>query len=197
LTGPKRKELASLLVQVSAKGNEPGPKSMKFLQKVYDQLDLDPETVFADVHDIQAGEPFLIKKKEERVSLDPDVLKKKEAESHEAAAILGKVFNNTDSTGNDEMENGEPEKDEEPIPTSPLRADLQVLANCLFERAVWTMDEGETLAREHGLFLSGAIEELNEWAFEHFGKPMVESGDELVVDMNLKNEFAAISMETK
>ncbi|MCB9845476.1 MAG: TerB family tellurite resistance protein [Phycisphaeraceae bacterium] len=73
-----------------------------------------------------------------------------------------------------------PDGPEPPGPPPPRYATL--LAE-LSQRDRWTRHEAESRARTHGLMLSGAVEAINDWAFERFGRPVVfEEDDAVIVD---------------
>jgi hypothetical protein len=44
----------------------------------------------------------------------------------------------------------------------------------LITRERWTAAAAEELARRHGLMLGGAIEALNDWAFERADRPLID-----------------------
>ena len=53
----------------------------------------------------------------------------------------------------------------------------------LIVRGEWGITEVEYLARQHGHMLSGALEALNEWAFDKYGGQLfVEDGERVVVE---------------
>jgi uncharacterized tellurite resistance protein B-like protein len=62
------------------------------------------------------------------------------------------------------------------------------LYQLLVARGEWALAEAEALARAQGHMLSGAVEALNDWAFEKHGSQLfVEDGDKLVVERQLLN----------
>jgi hypothetical protein len=66
-------------------------------------------------------------------------------------------------------------------PTLPTR--YAAFYQILITKAEWTVQDVESLARQHGLMRSGAIEELNEWATEKFGGQLfIEDGPKLLVE---------------
>lgn len=53
----------------------------------------------------------------------------------------------------------------------------------LIAKSEWQFSEAESLAQKHGHMLSGALETLNDWAFEKFGGQLfVEDGDRVIVE---------------
>jgi uncharacterized tellurite resistance protein B-like protein len=71
-------------------------------------------------------------------------------------------------------------------PTLPQRyADFYQM---LITRDEWTRAELDTLARQHGLMLGGAIDALNDWAFEKFGGQLfVDDGARFLVQREYLN----------
>ena len=54
------------------------------------------------------------------------------------------------------------------------------------------MDEAEAVARRHGHMLAGAMEALNDWAFEALGGPILgEEEGALVVDGEMSKRVQA------
>ncbi|HZN69910.1 MAG TPA: TerB N-terminal domain-containing protein [Tepidisphaeraceae bacterium] len=69
-------------------------------------------------------------------------------------------------------------------PTLPAR--YAAFYQLLLAKAEWTVAEAEAQARRHGHMLSGAVETLNEWAFERYGGQLfVEDGDRLLIERSL------------
>jgi hypothetical protein len=80
------------------------------------------------------------------------------------------------------------EDDEEPppvkpsMPTNELDAAHAKLLSRLLERPSWTRDEFEAVTRELGLMPDGALESLNDWAFDNFDEALIDEGDPLVLN---------------
>jgi uncharacterized tellurite resistance protein B-like protein len=73
------------------------------------------------------------------------------------------------------------------IPQDALIPSLQQQYVPLYEQLItkrtWAMAEAESMARQHGLMLGGAIEAINEWCFDAHGEQLlVEDSDNLVVE---------------
>jgi hypothetical protein len=67
-------------------------------------------------------------------------------------------------------------------PWSGLGAEYVGLAARLIDRPEWPREEFDSLAKESGLMPDGALETINEWAFDRFDAPLVEDGDPIVVN---------------
>lgn len=71
-------------------------------------------------------------------------------------------------------------------PTLPAR--YAAFYRLLLARAQWELPEVEALARRHGHMLSGAVEALNDWAYDKYGGQLfVEDGGRLLVETALLN----------
>ena len=55
----------------------------------------------------------------------------------------------------------------------------------LLTRPAWPRAELDAAAREVGLMTDGAVETINEWAFDRYEAPLLEDGDPLTVDATL------------
>lgn len=56
----------------------------------------------------------------------------------------------------------------------------------LIQKERWPRTEAELVARQHGHMLAGALEEINEWAFDHVkGQLVYEDGDCIVIEIRL------------
>jgi len=69
-----------------------------------------------------------------------------------------------------------------------LDADHASLLGALCDRASWQRSAFEAKAREFGLMSDGAIETINEWAYDVLGDELVEDGDPLSVNLALLSE---------
>ena len=56
----------------------------------------------------------------------------------------------------------------------------------LLQQAQWEKPAAGELARRHDIMLSGAVEKINEWAFEALGEQLIwDDGDVLSVEQGL------------
>jgi hypothetical protein len=88
-------------------------------------------------------------------------------------------------------------EDEEPAAVLPVTADpaggrfggldsdCARLLEALCGRASWGRAEFEAKVREFGLMPDGAIETINEWAYDVLGDEFVEDGDPLSINVAL------------
>jgi tellurite resistance protein len=68
-----------------------------------------------------------------------------------------------------------------PLDRVPVR--FRGICEALLARGEWPADEAQRLASEHKVMLAGALEQLNDWAVEHYGAPVfIVDGDRLLVE---------------
>jgi hypothetical protein len=59
----------------------------------------------------------------------------------------------------------------------------------LVQQETWERSSLHEVCRELGLMVDGALEVLNEWAFERANAPLIDDGDPVYVDVNLGKEI--------
>jgi hypothetical protein len=175
--GPVRCErVARFLLQLACANGVVTPGELHILEKAYRLLDLDPARVHADLHQATSGSRGGAAAG--RVALDPDLLRRKLAETAVVSSLLDDIF-----------------QDEEPAAAAAraapaaaaprahagLDAPHSALLEALAARGSWSRDEVEDLAQGLGLLVDGALDALNDAAFEALGEPVWEGDDPLEV----------------
>jgi hypothetical protein len=112
---------------------------------------------------------------------EEDRLAKIRAETERVSALLADIFV-------DEQAGPEPEPELESSAEDPF-AGLDVahttLAEKLLSRSDWQRAEFEMLATKAGLMPDGAMETINEWAYERLGDALIEDGAVIIVHLGL------------
>lgn len=112
-------------------------------------------------------------------SLDSNLLKLYEEETKNVQAILETIFEDEDVLH---------ERENEPITDTPeaddpiQRLDLRHrnLYRELVTQKAWSYEEAEGLCENLQLMVNGAIEVINDWAYENFHSPLIEEDDEAI-----------------
>ena len=55
-------------------------------------------------------------------------------------------------------------------------------AQTLIAQLFWSRADFEAVAQRAGLMADGALEVINEWAFEHFDEPLLDDGDRIAIN---------------
>jgi hypothetical protein len=203
----ERGRIADLLVDVASAGGSQQPTEVAILERIYRQLDLDPERLYSGLHKAsgaapldeplrvpgdgqtsgyaipQAPRPLAGRADRPRVHAVPaapppvDRRAKIRAETEEAAVLLAGVF------GADESE-ALPEAPAVPQ-VEALEPRLATLLQNLLERESWPRADFERLAREVSLMPGAALEDLNSWAFEKYDDLLLEGDDPITVNRDI------------
>ncbi len=202
----QRQAIADFLIGVAGADGHVSPEEIKTLGKIYPLLGLPSDDVYRHVHAMTAGatpmtgvdEPVTIVRSQastsyaipsppsptHAVSLNMAAVQAKLADSAKLAAILEDVFREEEAPS--------------PVPPPPvtkahpstrLPKSHTLLLTKLAERPQWTRDEFEEAAQAFGLMADGALDTLNEAAFEHIGGPVLEGEDPIDVDLKTAQEL--------
>ncbi len=101
------------------------------------------------------------------------------AETERIGSILADVF-----TGEEQVT--------PPLPTTSTGGSLPgldavhtMLVRALARSRSWSRSDYEREAAVCGLLPDGALEAINEWAYDAFGEPLIEDGDPVTVSLDL------------
>jgi hypothetical protein len=157
------------------------------IEKIYKALGLDAALVYADLH---AGEvpdgPVRVKAAEEEAPGEqiPDEPRAKTAsldaariaairnDTERVSSVLGEIFS-TEEDVSDEA------NAVHALPSSMagLNPKHAMLVEKIIQREHWTKEDFDETVGKQGLMPSGALEVLNEWAFEKFNEALLDEYD--------------------
>lgn len=193
LAAPQKASIGQYLITVAAADGRIDPGEVKLLQKLYKRLGLDPESVVSDIHTVTAEpitvrpatptdggfripqpEPESTPAETGRAALDPAALQRKLAETARVSDILGGIF-------------AEPDEDTT-SQAAPVAEAAETLAGldvahsqflrALSEQDTWERPALEALAAQYNLLLDGALDTINEAAFDSCDAPVIEDDED-------------------
>ena len=178
-----KESLATLMATLVQTDGVVTPEEVKFLEKAYRVLGVETARVFSDVHAAgSAPAGGASKGFASGFRLDKTRIAALQRDTEHVSALLSKIF----------TEETPPEAEPEAEPSKALGAPSvwalslddphTVFAQLLLSRAQWTRSELEDAAADLDLMLDGALEQINDAAFDAFDAPLCE-GDE-TVDVN-------------
>jgi uncharacterized tellurite resistance protein B-like protein len=219
LAESRRREIGQFLVTVAGADGQVGAEELKLLAKIYPLLGLEAQAVYSDVHALAsaeippAAEPVTVRPAEPGpagfpipkapvvrpaggIALDLRKVQAKLIETEVIAGVLEGIF------GEEEAQPLSPvartatpataaEKTAGPPPVAGLDEPHSALLRRLSEKAIWERVEVERLAAGLGLLPDGALEIINESAFERCGAPVVEGEETLEIDAQVLEEMLA------
>jgi uncharacterized tellurite resistance protein B-like protein len=210
LSDAERQAIASSVVTLAAADGEIDPAEVKTLQRIFKLLGLDPESVYAELHAASAGDgPVVVREgapgeagepipqrgpNEARRGLDRAAIDAKIEETAAVSTLLSGIFTaaEEDEAPNESM--AAPSVEEpasEDVATSILPAAERAFAAALAERESWSREEVEELAARCEVMIDGALETVNEAAFELCGAPFCEGDQPIEVDSEVAKEMLA------
>jgi uncharacterized tellurite resistance protein B-like protein len=206
LESGRREGIALGLVTLAAADGDIAPAEVKVLQRIFGLLGLDPAEVYPALHAAGSGGaadgPVVVREgdpgpggepippepgpaAEPRRGLDRAAIDAKIEETAVVSTLLAGIFveeGEGEVPPPAEGAAGEPRRDR-------LGGALLAFATALSARPSWSRQEVEALAAEHGLMVDGALESINEAAFEACDGPFSEGEDPIEVDTETAKEI--------
>lgn len=193
----QRTAVGELLVAIAGADGYVAPAEVDVLKRAYRTLDLDQESVYSTIHGLavapattpvtvrpptgterHALPPAPTQSADGGYRLDMAIVAAKLKDSEHLSALLSGVF-----------------AEEAAVPTFEPVAGLNEthseLVRALGQREGWSRDEYQELVRRFGLMPAGAIESINDAAYERTGAPLIEDGDRISLDPAVLKEMLA------
>lgn len=191
--------ISHILVSVALADGNVDPTEIKQLEKLYASLGLDKAMVSSDIHSLTSHKVTTDAKTEitnvqsddtttSGFTLNHELIKIHESETDDVKAILSSIFV-------DEIPEEEPEVFEASTSISAIAGldkDHTRFYEALITKDQWSPDEVKSLCEDFNLMMNGAIETLNDWAFENVDAPLIEDGSTVFVDLELVEEIAVL-----
>jgi tellurite resistance protein len=209
----EREALGQLLVEVAVADGAVAAQELKTLSKLYPMLGLDEAAVYSRVHAVAAARPapavepvpmqlpgektkgFSIPAppaeetrpapRASKVALDMRSVQAKLAETAAVSNLLGSIF------AEEEVTQAPPSPSPGEGTVAGLDAAHSGLFRALMTRPTWARSEVEKLAGERGLLTDGALDFINDAAFEVCGMPVLEGDETLQLNTEAVREMTA------
>jgi hypothetical protein len=126
--------------------------------------------------------------KPDEVTIDPERLARIQEETHAVSILLSSVF-------------AEEVEAIQPAPSASGEATVNgcafpglhrahsALVTVLLDQGPLPRSEFDARAKALKLMADGSLEEINEWAFDHFGEPLIEDGDPVMIAASLRDRI--------
>lgn len=161
------------------------PEEVRFLERVYKALGVDPARVFSDVHapTPPKARSTLARSTTGAFQLDPDKIAALQRDTAQVSALLANIF--TDEVVEaipDVPQEGSQEETSGPAPLLGLDEAHSALLRLMLSRPVWTRAELEDGAADLELMLDGALEQINDASFDAYDIPFADGDDPLEIN---------------
>lgn len=187
-----RNALGQFAVVAAGADGAIAPEEIRVIERLYGVMGLNRERVYSDLHALSSeAEPITVRpadrttrefaipsppieKPVHAVTLDAGRVADVLADTARVSQVLGDVFTDGDDDDESNVDDTVPETDDR---FSGLDASHMAVVSVLITRREWTEDEVGDLADEHQLMAAGALETINEWAFNKFDDALIEEYD--------------------
>lgn len=206
LSRVEREALARIVVALAVADGDIDPEEVRTLQRIFSLLELDPESVYPKLHAASSGEevpsadqhtptedraPGVPDGVAGRKGLDRAAIDAKIEETAAVSTLLAGIFT--------DQEEAEPQRSSAPGPlgleqaggVAGLSEGESEFVAALAKRGSWSREEVEELAARHQLMVDGALEAVNEAAFELCGGPLSEGDEPIDIDPEIAKEMLA------
>lgn len=199
-TAEQRETVAWSAAIAAASGGIVGKPEVAILEAIYDKLEVPRRTLYTTIHTsvaalaVPAVEPVTVSAEASpavhsiprppqpaKAGLDEERLQRVRTETERVSSVLADIFAEEDDTLP-----VRPAVEADPAePFAGLDKTHAAFLKVLSTKPSWPRDAFESAAREAGLMPDGALEVINEWAFEQFDEPLIEDDEPLVLNLSL------------
>lgn len=197
LASAQKETIAAFMATIAQADGVVSPDEVKILERAYKALGVEPKKVFSNLHAVAAGaHPEKASTRETTRSgfrLDPARIAALQKETQQVSALLANIFAEEDTTPAPPPAEPEPEASEPMQPQELLGLDAahSAFARLLLSRPLWTREEMSDAALDLELMLDGALERINEAAFDTYDIPFTEGDDPVEVNAELLGRLEA------
>jgi uncharacterized tellurite resistance protein B-like protein len=196
-----RETIAAFMATVAQVDGTVTPAELKALEKVYKALGVDARKVFSDVHAVGAVGTNLPARAQPTRStasagftLDTERIAALQRDSEKVSVLLSNIFREEEVVeATTELQDSNEPEDASPKPEGLLGLDEPhtAFARLLLTRQSWTRAELLDAAADLELMLDGALEQLNEAAFDRFDTAFTEGDDPVEINHDVLEQIAA------
>lgn len=203
----QRVAIGQSMIAIASADGIVSPAEITTLTKIYKLLDLDPSAVTSHLHAVmtqsvpspargpvvvrRAGEPeqgYNIPKRpvspagsSTGITLDTAVIQQKMQQSSEISSILTSIFTEPEESA--PLPSSGPTMKEAPVKqVLGLDSAHSALFIDVTKQAHWSGVDFENLCERHNLMPAGAVDTLNEAAYDVAGEPLLEGDEEIIVN---------------
>jgi hypothetical protein len=210
MTPEERAAIAAMSAAMAGACGEVDPATITALERLHDAFGVERRGLYAVLHQgaataaARATEPVVVEQPSTpdirfRIPPPPPVLAPSDEiaidmarvsevlrDTHELAQVLAPIYEENEAVA------GPPVTAASGVSSGPrfhgLGADHARLLEALCSKAQWSRADYETKARDFSLLPDGAIEAINEWAYDELGDELIADDDPLTINVTLLPE---------
>ncbi len=193
-----KSDLGQLLIAVATADGQLSPAEIKRLEKAYKLLGLEEKSLYSDIHNLGSSQPTRspaqTPKKTKPNKLDMATVQAKIAESKEISSLLADIFTEEATPAKTPAKTTAKSKAAAKS-TAKTYANLDpkhsALLKHLSQADQWDRSDLLPIAESLGLLLDGALEVINEAAFDLCDEPVLEGHDSIEIDRTVMEQLLA------
>jgi tellurite resistance protein len=210
----ERQAVARSAIAVVLADGRVTPEEVRFLERLYKALRLPVDDVYSALHrgDADPSSAASPVKPTETAStgangsrprtvgitIDPDRLARLREETKAVSSLLSDVFNEDTKIARDESKTlGEASATPNLSDFAGLDEAHSSLLKMLLDEGALSRQDFEARAHSLKLLAGGALEHVNDWAFEHFDESLIEDGDKVMIVSHLRDRVAEMKDAAK
>jgi uncharacterized tellurite resistance protein B-like protein len=199
-----RQELATFIAGIAQVDGEVSPAEVKFLLKVYAALGIEESQLYTQLHGATQGRAQSTpapstkpsaKKAEAGFQLDAARISELEKQSAQVSAVLAGIFMDESAAPvttppasvqpEPVLETEAPAGEALPL-LMGLSAELSDFTRAMLAQGSWTREQLLAMAQARSLMLDGALESINEAAFDEYDEPLTDGEDPIEVNPEIR-----------
>lgn len=195
-----KRALVAFLAHLAQADGEVSPAEVKLLERVYKALQLDAQLLYSDLHIAASSQPGSTSSAAVSSQtvvpaptagggfvLDQERIAALQKETEQVSKLLAQVF-----VDEQVVEPEEPTVEEEVSGDTSLwnlDAEHSAFLRLLVSRSEWSRDELEAVAADMELMLDGALEHVNDAAFDLFDMPVTEGEEPVEINSEIREKL--------
>jgi uncharacterized tellurite resistance protein B-like protein len=191
LSDETRRAIGHTLAQVAHADGAVSPEQVKLLERIYKLLQLDSKLLYSDLHRGPTGETVATTstKVGKDFILDKDQLARLQHETDAISTVLDHVF--ADESDRASAGVADPPGVQRPDTLLGLDGEHSSFLRLLLSRSQWSRRELTDAASDMELMLDGALERINDAAFDKLGGQITEGEDPVEVNRDILEKVIA------
>lgn len=206
-----KRAIAGFLAHLAQADGNVSPQEIRLLERVYKTLELDPQLLYGDLHGAaitppthssststlgavpnpnQAGNKPSNTARSQGFSLDMDKIAQLQRETAVVSALLAEVFSDESPEPSVVVDSIRDQPTDHAATVHGLDTEHSAFLRMIVSRREWSRQELEDVASDMELMLDGALEQINDMAFERFDMPVSEGDDPIEINPDILEELA-------
>ena len=189
-----REMIAETMVRVAHVDGDVSPDAIKILEKIYNVLGMSTSKVFSHLHAAAGSEASIMQvtgtaDREDSFTLDRARIAARQADTEKVQALLANIFRDSDEPEDDIVKDSPPPDSPSDEAAGEILLGLDqahsTLARRMLARQEWSRENLLQMAAELDLMLDGALECINDAAFDAYDRPFIEYDDPVILNSEI------------